>query len=117
MPPLQDGDPYRSMSVVPYLEDLHSPESGSTSLIDEDENAGTETLCVPGMKASLKLVYRKSNLIDWRQTLMTSPPNHIRVFLVPRRKFNVICLFCTTEYGHLFNSIIHIFRRRGTTWY
>ena len=50
MPPLQDGDPYRSMSVVPYLEDLHSPESGSTSLIDEDETVGTETLRVPGMK-------------------------------------------------------------------
>ncbi len=47
MPPLQDGDPYRSMSVVPYLEDLHSPESGSTSLIDEDDTT-TETLCVPG---------------------------------------------------------------------
>ena len=50
MPPLQDGDPYRSMSVLPYLEDLHSPESGSTSLIDEDETVGNETLCVPGMK-------------------------------------------------------------------
>ena len=45
MPPLQDGDPYRSMSVVPYLEDLHCPESGS--LIDEDDTV-TDTLCVPG---------------------------------------------------------------------
>lgn len=44
MPPLQDGDPYRSMSVVPYLEDLHCPESGS--LIDEDDTV-TDTLCVP----------------------------------------------------------------------
>lgn len=39
MPPLQDGDPFRSMSVVPYLEDLHSPESGSTSLVDEGETS------------------------------------------------------------------------------
>lgn len=46
MPPLPDGDLYRSMSVVPYLEDLHSPESGSTSLVDED--TATDTLCVPG---------------------------------------------------------------------
>lgn len=46
MPPLPDGDLYRSMSVVPYLEDLHSPESGSMSLVDEDTATGT--LCVPG---------------------------------------------------------------------
>ena len=46
MPPLPDGDLYRSMSVVPYLEDLHSPESGSMSLVDED--TATSTLCVPG---------------------------------------------------------------------
>ncbi len=30
----------------------------------------------------------KSNLIGWRQTLTTSPPNHIvRFFLVPREKY------------------------------
>lgn len=46
MPPLQDGDPFRSMSVVPYLEDLHSPMSKSTSV--NDEETFTDTPCVPG---------------------------------------------------------------------
>jgi hypothetical protein len=101
MPPLQDGDPYRSMSVVPYLEDLHSPESGSTSLIDEDETAGTETLCVPGMKASLS-----KKQLDWLATNTDDITTQSHS-----------CFSCSTECGHLFNSIIHIFRRRGTTWY
>ena len=47
--PLEEGDMLRSMSVVPYLDDLHNPSldeegQGPSREYDESYSAGTETI-------------------------------------------------------------------------
>lgn len=62
MPPLNEGNQYRSMTVLPYLEDLHNP-GGSTSGIDEDENID---LCVSG-----------ESRLEWHDRLLLHKPTQI----------------------------------------
>lgn len=50
IPPLEEGDVLRSMSVVPYLDDLHTPcldeeETEQHSQYDESFSAGRSSIC------------------------------------------------------------------------
>ena len=44
MPPLHEGNEYRSTTVLPYLEDLHNPDSA----LEVDETENPQELSLPG---------------------------------------------------------------------
>lgn len=96
----ESRDPWRSMTVVPYLEDLHGyTEEDDDELYDgEDEIIYTQDFTVPG-KAQGSVW-----LQDWLSSLSATPTSCMMTLTIPFKKCiteNSIALYMNLHKQHL----------------